>query len=103
MVRESIVTAGENNRSSCQLTGWTLIVLALSVSIDALAAGFSLGMLEVDLVLLSSILGLVIFIIGILGLGLGRSIGCFIGLRAGLVGGIVLVILGGHVVWKTFY
>ncbi|SDE64550.1 manganese efflux pump MntP family protein [Sporomusa acidovorans] len=83
------------------LRGAALIVLAASVSVDALAAGFSLGMIDVDLLRLSLILGIVIFAIGVLGLGLGRKLGGYIGARAELMGGIILVILGIHILWTT--
>jgi putative Mn2+ efflux pump MntP len=83
------------------LQGFTLIMLALSVSIDALAAGFSMGMMDVDLLKLSSILGSVIFIIAVLGLGLGRRVGRYVGSRAELVGGAVLIILGLNILWTT--
>lgn len=74
-------------------------MLAASVSIDALAAGFSMGMMDVDLVKLSFILGFVIFFIGVLGLGVGRRLGRYIGGRAELMGGMVLALLGMHVLW----
>ncbi len=83
------------------LQGMSLVGLAVSVSLDALAAGFSLGMMDVDLIKLSAILGLVIFLVGIVGLGLGRRLGRFIGGRAELVGGVVLVLLGVHVFWTA--
>ncbi len=83
------------------LRGAALCVLATSVSIDALAAGFSLGMIDVDLLRLSIILGVVIFIIALLGLGLGRKLGRYIGERAELIGGMVLLLLGIHILWTT--
>jgi putative Mn2+ efflux pump MntP len=77
----------------------SLMVLAASVSVDALAAGFSLGMMDVDLFKLSIILGLVIFFIAILGLVLGRRAGRYLGQRSELIGGAVLIGLGVHVLW----
>lgn len=85
------------------LQGAALILLAAGVSIDALAAGFSLGMIDVDLFRLSLILGTVIFAIALLGLGLGRKLGRYIGRRAELVGGGVLAILGIHILWTSIF
>lgn len=85
------------------LRGFSLLLLATSVSVDALAAGFSMGMMDVDLVRLSFILGTVILMIGLVGLGLGHRLGQYIGKRAELVGGIVLISLGLHVLWSTLY
>jgi putative Mn2+ efflux pump MntP len=100
MIREN---AAGNGRPAAghPLQGLSLVGLAVSVSLDALAAGFSLGMMDVDLVKLSIILGAVIFSVGIVGLGLGRRLGRFIGGRAELVGGLVLMLLGAHVFWTA--
>lgn len=78
------------------LEGVSLLLLAVSVSVDALAAGFSMGMLDVDLVLLSIILGLVIFGIAMAGLSLGRRLVVYVGGRSELYGGGVLILLGVH-------
>lgn len=89
---EDMVTAGT-------LTNVTLLILGISVSLDALAVGFSMGMLDVDLVRFSSILGLVIFTISVSGLTIGRSIGKIIGEKAQIIGGAVLIIFGCNILW----
>lgn len=100
MIKESITEQGDSSLTN-PLHGGSLIMLAASVSIDALAAGFSLGMIDVDLLRLSLVLGIVIFLIALLGLGLGRKLSRYIGERAGLFGGLVLVLLGIHILWMT--
>lgn len=100
MIRENVVGAVSNKNKAHPLQGLSLFMLAASVSIDALAAGFSMGMMDVDLVKLSFILGIVIFCIALVGLGVGRRVGRYIGGRAELMGGIVLVLLGMHVLWS---
>ncbi len=100
MIRENTAGAGRP-ATGHPLQGLSLVGLAVSVSLDALAAGFSLGMMDVDLVKLSVILGTVIFCVGIVGLGLGRRLGRYIGGRAELVGGLVLMLLGAHVFWTA--
>ena len=97
MIKENLNCCVSDQKKTHPLQGGALLLLATSVSIDALAAGFSLGMMDVDLVKLSFILGCVIFIIAVLGLGLGRHAGRCIGKRAELLGGIVLILLGLHV------
>jgi manganese efflux pump family protein len=86
---ESIKPQGLN-----PLQGVNLLILAISVSLDAMAVGFGLGMLDVDLVVLCAVLGVVIFIIAVIGLLLGRKLGVIIGHRAELVGGLVLILMG---------
>ena len=84
------------------LHGKALLVIAASVSVDALAAGFSLGMLAVDLWRLNLILGGVIFVIAVIGLRLGRSIGRRLEGRSELIGGAVLLLLAVHLLYSAF-
>ena len=101
MIRENLSNGHPRSTTGHPLKGLTLIALAVSVSLDALAAGFSLGMMDVDLIVLSIILGTVIFFVGILGLGLGRRFGRLIGKRAEIIGGLVLVMLAVHIFWTA--
>lgn len=103
MIRDNLTGDDLTTMAGHPLQGYTLFMIAISVSIDALAAGFSLGMMDVDLIKLSAILGAVIFVIAICGLGLGRRFGRFVGSRAELIGGIVLIVLGLHVLWTSLF
>jgi putative Mn2+ efflux pump MntP len=96
MIRESLIehTAADYSRS---LQGWMLLMLATSVSIDAFAAGISMGMMDVDLLRLSLILGVVIFIISLIGLSLGRQVGRYLGSYAEIAGGLLLTLFGVNV------
>jgi len=100
MIRENFHNEVEETGKSHPLQGFSLLLLAVSVSLDALAAGFSMGMMDVDLLLLSCILGAIIFSIAIAGLTLGRQVGQYIGKRAELMGGVVLIFLGLHILWQ---
>lgn len=102
MIKENLICSENDEKAATHpLQGMTLLMLAASVSIDALAAGFSLGMMDVDLVKLSFILGGVIFVIALAGLCLGRRMGRCIGSRAELIGGSVLLLLGIHILWSA--
>lgn len=101
MVKESLGGGLDYASQKHPLQGAALMMLALSVSVDALAAGFSMGMMDVDLVKLSVILGTVIFGIAAFGLGLGRRAGRYLGSRSEIIGGGVLILLGIHVLWTT--
>ena len=103
MLKDHLYPAVQREEKHHPLQGGALLLLATSVSVDALAAGFSMGMMDVDLVRLSVILGFVILSIGIAGLRVGNQIGKYIGNRAELIGGIVMILLGIHVLWSIFY
>lgn len=101
MVKESFGHGEDKCHKRAEiLHGWSLMVLAFSVSVDALAAGFSFGMLDVDLLKLNLILGAVIFIISAVGLSIGRNAGKFLGERSELIGGGVLLLIGGNILWS---
>lgn len=72
----------------------SLIVLSLATSIDALTVGLSLGMLEIDILYPSVIIGVVAAGMTILGMAFGSRLGCRIGKRMEFVGGLVLIGIG---------
>jgi len=73
---------------------WGLLLLALSVSIDALAVGFTLGTRGTNLLLTVFAFGIVAGLMTLSGLLLGRWLGRWIGERAQLAGGIILIGVG---------
>jgi len=73
---------------------WTLVMLAVATSIDALAVGLSLAMLKVQILYPSIVIGVVAAAMTALGLALGKQLGVRLGKRMELVGGLVLVGIG---------
>ncbi len=71
-----------------------LFILAIATSIDALAVGISLSFLEVNIVEAISIIGIVTFLIAVVGVFIGNIFGSKYKTRAEIVGGLILVILG---------
>lgn len=78
------------------LSMWGMIILAVSVSIDALSVGFGLGMLNVKMLCSCLILGLIAGVMVLVGLLLGDKIALFLANKAQIIGGIVLILLGVH-------
>ena len=73
--------------------GRTLVMLSIATSIDALAVGFGLAMLEINILYPSLIIGVVTGSLSLLGLGIGRRLSNVFGKRMEVVGGLVLVAL----------
>lgn len=73
---------------------WGLLLLAASVSMDALSVGFSLGTRQVNLLLTAGIIGVTAGLMTAAGLILGRFVGTRVGERAVLGGGLLLVGIG---------
>ena len=72
-----------------------MLPLALATSIDALAIGVGLGLLDqIDIGFTCATIGLITFFFSGLGLGLGRILGEKFQQKAQIVGGLVLIGLG---------
>jgi putative Mn2+ efflux pump MntP len=78
--------------------GWTLVVLSLAVSIDALVVGLSLGVIGVSVVYPAVLIGLTTAAMSLAGLRLGATAGRRVGKPAEFVGGLVLVGIGVRIV-----
>jgi putative Mn2+ efflux pump MntP len=74
--------------------GWSLIVLAVATSIDALAVGLSLGVLGRPVLIPSVIIGIVCALFSVIGISIGKRVGALVGRRAEAVGGLMLVAIG---------
>lgn len=76
-----------------------LLLLGASVSMDALSVGFTLGTNQVNLLLTSLLIGVVAGIMTFTGLVFGRFLGGWIGEKAQLLGGLVLVGIGAKMIF----
>ena len=82
-------------------------MLMLATSIDALAVGISLAALDRPIVESAAIIGVVTFVISIIGVYIGKFFGNRYKKRAELTGGIILVLIGvkilcEHMGWIAF-
>ena len=71
-----------------------LIMLSIATSIDALAVGITFSFFNVSIVLSSSIIGFITFIICIIGVKVGNVFGEKYKSKAELTGGILLIVMG---------
>lgn len=90
----------EENAAPVYYSGrWGWFLLAFSVSVDALTAGVGVGMFtRVHFLPVLLTTGVVIWLMAFVGLTLGRQINRWIGRKAELVGGALLLILAVHLV-----
>jgi putative Mn2+ efflux pump MntP len=84
--------------------GSRLIMLSVATSIDALAVGFTLAMLGVSIWFPAAIIGLVALLFTAAGMHLGKLLGCQtrLGQYAEVLGGLVLMGIGGKILWQAF-
>jgi putative Mn2+ efflux pump MntP len=74
--------------------GLLLVTLVVATSIDALAVGLSFAIIQIDIWMAGSIIGVVSFAVSLLGFWLGKKASAVIGKRAELAGGIILILIG---------
>ena len=96
MIREAFKTENDLQKKKDPTKGMMLVILSVATSIDALAVGLSISMLNVDIWLPACIIGIVAGSFTIAGLHFGRRIGSAVklGLFAEVFGGVVLIIIG---------
>lgn len=97
---ESFKRIGEDADRTDPTRGVSLIVLSVATSIDALAVGLSFGVLGVAIWTPALIIGLVAGAMTLVGMFLGTRLGALFGKRMEAVGGIVLLIIGAHILWE---
>ncbi len=76
------------------LTARLLIILSVATSIDALAVGFSLPFIGLEVVGMSIAAGLASLILAALGYLIGLKARGLAGERASILGGVILILLG---------
>jgi putative Mn2+ efflux pump MntP len=78
---------------------WTLLLLCIATSIDALAVGLSLAMLRINIWYPSVIIGVVTAAISWMGMSLGKRLGSRFGKRMEVAGGVILILIGLRVLY----
>ncbi|MFN2351791.1 MAG: manganese efflux pump MntP family protein [Kiritimatiellia bacterium] len=71
-----------------------LLILAIATSLDALAVGFSLSLLDVAIVTPAIIIGIITFIMTLAGAYIGNHFGHCFENRIEIAGGVILIALG---------
>ncbi len=71
-----------------------LILQGIATSIDALAAGISLAVLDINIVTSSLLIGVITFFLCGFGVYIGKKFGSLLGVRARFVGGFILIAIG---------
>ncbi|OPZ16468.1 MAG: putative manganese efflux pump MntP [candidate division BRC1 bacterium ADurb.BinA364] len=74
--------------------GWSLVMYSFATSIDALAVGLSLAMLDVSIWIPALTIGVITAALTSVGMILGGKIGELFGRRMEIVGGIILIGIG---------
>lgn len=98
MLYEGIRSADETEDIKTEqnpLDNKVLTVLAVATSIDALAVGITLATLSgLPIYFSASVIGIIAFVISVVGVYIGSKFGNLLGNKADIIGGLVLVGIG---------
>jgi putative Mn2+ efflux pump MntP len=76
------------------ITNKMMLLLAVATSIDAMAAGFSLTLLDINVYLACLIIGVTTFAFSWIGVYIGKRSGTWLESKAVIFGGVVLILIG---------
>ena len=94
MIREAIWGKEEESKENGALDFKTMLCLAIATSIDALAVGVSFACIQVKLWSSVLVIGLTTFVFSVLGVKIGNVFGSKYEKSAGIIGGIILILIG---------
>lgn len=94
MIKEAFEIKEESND---KIDFKTMIILSIATSIDALAVGVTFAFLNVNILLAISLIGIITFIISMIGVKIGNVFGDKYETKAELAGGFILIFLGAKI------
>ena len=98
MIYESINKSKNERQLSDPTRKWSLIILSIATSIDALAVGFSIALLGIEIWFISLVIGIVACVMTAIGMTFGRKLGSRFGKRMEFLGGLILIGIGAKIV-----
>jgi len=84
----------EEEKQYDPLDNYTLFTLAIATSIDALAAGIGLTMINYSIFLAATLIGFVTFTLSFLGVFAGHKFGNYFNKNLEILGGVILILIG---------
>ena len=94
MLWEALQEQDDTPRLEDPTRGWSLVMLSVATSIDALAVGLSLAVLGLDIWAPALIIGLTAGILTLCGMLLGQRLGSAWGQKVEIFGGLILLAIG---------
>ena len=100
IIRNALRSGKGERHASDLTTGWDLVLVSVATSIDALAVGLSLGVIGTGIIVPAAVVGLTASLFTLAGMGFGRRISSSWGPRVEVLGGLILIAIGLHVLWQ---
>lgn len=102
MIRSGLSSESELYKSDPS-RGGMLVILSVAVSIDAMAVGLGLAMLNTTILTPSVVIAVVTLLLSLLGLLAGNRLGEKFGKRMEIIGGIILLAIGLRILYTHMF
>lgn len=89
-----------DKNTKCPFGIQTLLILSFATSIDALAVGFSFSLLKISIITPVIIIGVISFIMSIIGINLGYKGKDLFGNKMEFVAGLILILIGFRILFS---
>ena len=93
----------KNEESQPKLKLYTILILSIATSIDALAVGITFTFLEIDILMPAIIIGVTSFIMSFIGVQIGAKFSKIFGNKIEIIGGIILISIGIKILIEHIY
>ena len=98
MIREGMDKSPGNQKNDPS-KGMTMVMLSVATSIDALAIGLSLAMLDVNIWYPSIMIGVITAVMSFFAIKIGTKLGALFGKKMEIFGGIILIFIGTRILF----
>ena len=99
MIRDGLDKTSDTHKNDPS-RGMTMVMLSVATSIDALAVGLSLAMLDVNIWYPSAMIGVITAALSLAAIKIGTRLGTMAGKQMEIFGGIVLILIGLRILYS---
>lgn len=100
MLYKAFLAKDEEGEEMASGSLWSIALTGLATSIDAMAVGVGLAFVEVNILVVSVVIGLCTFVMVTIGIMAGRVLSTLIGKWAEALGGLVLITVGATILYE---
>lgn len=100
MIQEAFQKDNDEEEYSSDVSVKTMLILSVATSIDAFAVGITFAFLNVNLLLAITFIGLITFLLSVVGTKIGNRFGDKYKGKAEFIGGIILILIGFKILFE---
>ena len=103
LIGGNTVRGEDEDDADCNLALPHVLLLAVATSIDAFAVGITFAFLKVDILSSIAIIGVTTFVLCFAAVYLGSKLGSLLKKYAGILGGVILILIGARILIEHLF